>query len=107
MLRELETEKALRQAAEAEKRKLQKDVARMFMRPEETPTERHARLAISFEVETRYLLPRKGENMRGALENWASRNGWTSDELWTEYRRTRPPGFHKAIMEQVFGKKAA
>jgi hypothetical protein len=106
-LRELEAEKALRQQAETEKRELQKDVARMFMRPEETPSARQARLAVSFDIETRYLLPRRGENMRGALENWASRNGWTSDELWAEYRRTRPPGFHKSIMEQVFGRKAA
>lgn len=94
LLSELEAEKAIRRKAEAEAKRLKKDVARLFSRPEETPTQRYKRFAVSFELETRYLMPRKGESMRAALENWASRNGWTSEELWAEYKRKRSPGFH-------------
>jgi hypothetical protein len=114
MLGELAAEKAIRRQAEeqarqaeAETKRLKQDVVRMFVRAEETPTERHARLAISFELETRYLMPRKGETMRGALENWASRNGWTSEELWTEYKRVRPAGFHKTILDKVMSRLKA
>lgn len=103
MLGELEAEKALRRRAEATTKKLQKDVARMFMRPEESAPQRYKRFAISFELETRFLLPRQGESMRAALENWASRNGWTSDELWAEYKRRRPAGFHKSVLQQLAG----
>jgi hypothetical protein len=121
MLGELEAEKAIRrqaeaqakieaskrQFAEAETKRMRQDVVRMFVRPEETPLDRYRRLAVSFELETRYLMPRKGETMKGALENWASRNGWTSEELWSEYKRKRPAGFHASILGKLSRLRAA
>ena len=47
-----------------------------------------AKLAINFELETKNLMPRKGQTKQDALKEWSIRNNWTSKELWAEYRRS-------------------
>ena len=71
-------------------KKVRDEVVEMFARPAENREQRERRLRISFQLEAENLLPRRGQTKKQALEEWATRNGWSSAEMWAEYRRNHP-----------------